>query len=149
MSGSLDNSPSQIVANLLVDLDVGTDYSLSGSWPVYYSGEPDTPDNLIVVYDVPSIKSGRFQYNGEVQEHHGLLIKVRSTNHATGYAKARAIAIALDENVNLAGITINSNVYKVYAVSRTSDVISLGKDHNTNNLNLFTIDVVASIRQTT
>ena len=149
MSGSLVHSPAQIISQLLIDLSLGTAPVDEGSWPIRFSGEADSPDNVITVYDAPGIKDGRSQIDGEVQEHHGIQVRVRAGKHGVGYTKARAIAIGLDESVQLNSVTISESVYLVYAISRTSDVLALGKDHPTSNLNLFTLNAVVALRQIT
>lgn len=145
MSGSLTHSPAEIIRQLLIDLGVGT---ASGSWPVKFATEPDNPDNVITVYNAAGRSSGRVQNGGERQEHHGFQVRVRSTSESVGYVKARVIAVALDENVLLTTVTVDSSTYRIQSISRTGDVISLGKNHPTTNLNLFTINALASLRQT-
>lgn len=149
MSGSLIHSPSQIISQLLIDLALGTAPADAGSWPVHFSGEPNSPDNVITVYDAAGVSDGRTQVDGQMQEHHGIQVRIRSTNHGTGFTKARAIAVALDESVLLNSVAISGSVYLVYAVSRTGDVIALGKNHPIGDFNLFTINAVVALRQTT
>ncbi len=149
MSGSLTHSPAQIISQLLIDLTLGTAPVDSGSWPVFYAGEPDSPDSVITVYDSVGRQDGRIQVDGEQQEHHGFQVRVKATKHTVGYTKARAIAISLDEDVQLNSVTISGSVYVVYAISRTGDVLSLGKNHPTGNFNLFTINAVVALRQLT
>ena len=155
MSGALAHSPADVVRNLLVDLGLGTTPSDAGSWPVYAAQEPNTPDSVITIYDTAGRKNGRTQVDGEVQEHHGIQIRVRDANHQDGYAKARAIAVALDEQVAAQGVVVDDIVgtgqttYVVWNVSRTTDVLSLGKETPTSKRNLFTINAVAALRQLT
>ena len=85
---------------------------------------------------------------GQRQEHPGFQIGVRAANHQTGYVKAKAIAIALDEDVKYTGVTVSATTYIVYAVSRSSDVLALGKETPNSKRDLFTINATASLRQT-
>jgi hypothetical protein len=148
MSGSLANSPAQIISQLLIDLSLGSAPADNDVWPIRFSGEPKSPDNVITVTDTVGKQDGRFQVDGQRQSHPGFQVRIRATNHVIGYAKAQTIAIALDESVQLAGVTVDGNTYRVYSISRVGDVFDLGKNHPTNNLNLFTINAVASLRQT-
>ena len=87
--------------------------------------------------------------SGQVQEHPGIQVRVRGVSHPIGYAKAKAIATALDESVSYAGVSINGASYRIHAVSRTSDVLDWGKDVPRSNLNIFTVNATVSIRQET
>lgn len=147
MSGSLTNSPQYIIRQLLVDLAVGTNYSLGGSWPVYDGSEPDTPDNCITVYGTDPEIQGHNLTDGEVTEQYGFQVRIRSVTNETGGSKAREIAQALDKNVNLTAVTISPSSYVVVAVTRGSGPIPLGKEPSTKRY-LHTINCKASIRQT-
>ncbi len=149
MSGSLSHSPADIVRRLLIDLSQGTDPSDGGSWPIFTGAESDTPDNAITIYDAASILGGRTQIDGEVQEHYGFRVRVRAVSHAVGDAKARAIAIVLDETVYQDTVTIGAIQYLVQAVSRKSGVLRLGKEVPGSRRHLFTINAVVALRQTT
>lgn len=149
MSGSLVHSPADIVRRALVTLGLGTLPTASGSWPIAVSQEPDTPDEAITLYDTSGRIDGRTHVDGEIQEFPGLQVRVRSANPVTGYTKAQAIAVALDQSIRLTNVTIGANVYKIYAITRTGTVNAIGKEIETSKRNLFTINAVASIRQTT
>jgi len=146
MSGALDHSPADIVAQLLVDLSLGSDPTGSSAWPVFVAREPETPDNCITVFGTASKKQGRTMNDGEVQEQHGIQVSVRSGTYPTGFAKARAIAVALDESVRLNTVSLESATYTVYGVSRTSGPLDLGKEPTTKR-NVFTINATVTLRQ--
>lgn len=148
MSGSLTHSPANIIRYLLISEGLGTLPTDSGSWPVYYSNEPGTPDSVITLYDTAGRIDGHSQIDGRVIEHHGIQVRVRCANPENGYAKARAIAVALDEDVSFSGVTISTSTYTVYAVTRSSDVLSLGKETPTSKRNLFTVNATVALRQT-
>jgi hypothetical protein len=147
MSGSLTHSPADILRYQLIELSQGTLPSADGSWPVYCWQEPDKPDNCITVYDTAGRMEGRVM-EGEVQIHHGAQIRIRAATQAAGHTKARAIAAALDNMDCPDNVTIGANTYQVWCVSRTSDVLPLGPDPDSGRF-LFTINVVAALRQST
>lgn len=155
MSGSLAHSPADVIRHLLIGLGLGTNPADGEAWPVYVSSEPDRPDSVITTYDTSGRLNGRTQVDGEVQEHHGIQIRVRDANPAAGFKKANEIAIALDETVYLDTVAIEDVVgtgvsrYLVWNVSRVSGIFSLGKDVETSKRNLFTINAVVSLRRTT
>ena len=148
MSGSLDHSPSQIIRQMLVDLSLGTLPSEDDDWPIFATNEPDTPDSVITVYDTLGKLDGRTQVDGKLQIHHGFQVRIRDANTRNGYSKANAIAIALDESTYQETVTISDSIYLVHSVSRTTDVLPIGKETPTSKRNIFTINATATLRQT-
>lgn len=134
MPGSLIHSPADVLRHLLVTKGVGSipvPVPSNSDWPIYAHNEPDGPDNSITIFDVQGIKHGRTMIDGEIQEHHGIQVRIRSSVSDVGYTKARNIAIVLDEQVYQDAVTISSYNYCVHSFNRTSDVIPLGKEATT------------------
>jgi len=146
MSSSLDHSPADVVRWLLIALSQGTDPEAVGSWPIHASSEPDSPDDLITVYDTSGVQQGRVQRTGETVEHRGIMVQVRGTDHATAWAKMDAVKVALDESVRNTLVTVDDNQYIVYAITKQSGPLSLGTEPNTNRF-LFTLNAVVALRQ--
>lgn len=149
MSGALTHSPADVIQQLLIDLEQGTAVADAGAWPVYASRMPDTPDSCICVRDTGGTKQGRMMVDGEVQEFPGVQVMVRCASPVAGWTKARAVAVAIDEEVDLPSVTIGSSVYLVYNVSRSSGPLALGKDAPNSKRNLFSINALVTLRQTT
>ncbi len=147
MAGLLANSPAEIIANLLVNKAYGTDPSLNQTWPIEVADEPDSPDNVITIYDTGSISSGRSMVDGQQLEHYSIQIRVRSQTHPVGWTKINQIAKGMDENIYLDTVTIGSNVYKVHAISRRGGIFPLGKEYPQSQRSLFVVTGQCSIRQ--
>jgi hypothetical protein len=146
MSGVLTHSPAHVLTQLLSDLGVGYLPGSSGTWALQFGKEPENPDTAITLYNTASRLNGRLHPTGVTQEHHGVLIRVRAAKNSTGWTKANAIANTLDTSTSLKTVTVSGTTYTVYAVTRTSGVLSLGKAPESNR-NLFTINVVVAILQ--
>ncbi len=131
---------------LLVDLGEGVLPSAGGSWPVYASQEPSTPDNAITVYGTAGLLRGRHGNDGEVQEAYGIQVRVRGVDHDTGWDKADGLAQALDKSVRLDIVTISGTQYTVYSANRRGTILNLGRDPETSR-RLFTINYVVTISQ--
>lgn len=143
MSGTLTHSPAQILRKLLIDLGLA---ETTGDWTCYFSVAPDSPDKAVITFDTEGRVQGRTHVDGETQLAHGVQIQVRGTPaHEIGYARAMVIAVGLD-GFSRATVTINAVSYLVQAVTRTSDVISLGIG-DASRRRLFTINAVMSVRQ--
>ncbi len=149
MSGALDHSPANIVRHLLIQLSLGIEpvAGSTTSWQVFCTGEPSNPDEVITIYGTAAKSFGRLHINGETIEKHGIQVRVRSSSPTVGGDKARAIARALDVSVLRTYVTVDDAQYLVHSITRTSDVLELGKDPDSHRY-LFTINAVATLRQT-
>ena len=154
MSNNLTHSPAQIIRDLLVDLGLGTLPSDGGSWPIYNNNTPDSPDSVITITDTVGTSDGRTHTDGEAQEHPGFQVAVRNDSPQGGWEKMNAIRVALSETISRNELSITDNVgtgtssYIVYAVSKLGGIFALGKDTPTSKRNLFTLNAVVALRQT-
>lgn len=146
-------SPADIVRYLMVSLGLGTLPSGTGAWPISVGLETNAPDNVITIYDTEGDNQGRTFDDGETQEAFGLQVRVRATDYPTGNYQARYLAREFDAIVAYSKVSIQSVVgtgtdeFVVYAISRKGNVISLGKEPQTNR-HLFTFNAVVTIQQT-
>lgn len=146
MPGSLTHSPADIVRRLLIALGVGVDPP-SSPWPIYASGEPSLPDNVITVFGTTGRQHGRTATDGEMQEHHGIQVRIRAATYPVGYTKARTIATALDTMYqDVITVPSTTNSYLIHAILRTSDVIELGKETPSSKREIFTVNALVSVR---
>ena len=150
MALPLLNSPADILRWLLIDMGLGSEPAIPQvlPWPVFATNEPDEPENCLTCFDTEGQPDGRTQPDGEYQQHYGIQIRCRSGNHPTGYQQLQAIAIALDQTVNMATVLITPASYVVWVVDRRGDVIPIGKDVPKTKRSIFTVNVVAAIRRT-
>jgi len=150
VSASLLTSPAYILASYIIAEDIGamTDPADDDDWPLYVSSMPDSRDiktNCGAIYDSPGLKNGRLM-EGPVIEHYGIQLKIRSDNHDDGWAKAEAIAVALDGIANDT-ITIGIVEYQIHNVKRMSPVISLGIEKGTKDRRLFTVNFLVTMKR--
>lgn len=141
----LNHSPADIVRYLLVDLARGSLPEDETSWPIFVSQEADSPDSCITLYDTSGILEGRAQVSGEIQEHYGLQIRVRAAAANVAYAKISEINAWIDESVRNNLVTIDSNQYLVYAITRKGGILSLGKELSASKRNLYTVNAIVSL----
>lgn len=148
MANNLLHSPAEIIRKLLVDLALGAEPSATATWPVYDANEPATPDNCITVYDTQGRDYGRMMIDGSLVGPNGFQVRVRAKDHPTGWLKADSIQKALAEIVYQRMVYVESSDYFIHCISTIGDVLSLGKDPNSNR-RLFTINAVVTVRQLT
>lgn len=154
--GSLERSPADVLAHLLVDLSHGVHYedSPSGNWPIFVGQQPNEPDSCITIYDTTGRTDGRMATNGQTVIQHGVEIMIRDDDYVDGWAKANAIVVCLDETIANNNVTVGditgtgSSTYKVHAVSITGPINTLGTETPTSRRFLFTINALVVLRQT-
>ena len=124
----------------------GTLPSAESDWPIGFSQLADSPDNAIVIYNTTGRTHGRHQTDGQVQISYGFQVMVRGVDETTGYAKANALTVLMDQVTNKV-VIVSASSYTIYAISKQSSVISLGKQNPVSERNLFTINAEVTIRQ--
>lgn len=128
MPSELIHSPADILRYLFIVKGTGTLPLDSGAWPINVAQQPSDPDECITLFDTVGVQHGRTAPDKERNEHHGVQLLVRSADHATGWAKARAVAVAADKNVLHDLVTIGSDRYCVKTVVRRGGVLALGSE---------------------
>lgn len=151
MSGSLANSPADVLRSAVISLSGGVLPSAGGNWPIFVNGEPSAPDNCLTFYDVDGIQEGRTQ-DGEIQEHEGVQLRIRATDHETGWARAELLKNIVDLEIQERLVTVTTpatgtHTYTLHAVTRRTGIMVLGKDVANTKRNLFTINVIVAITQ--
>jgi hypothetical protein len=108
-------------------------------WPATATKEADSPDDCITVYDTAGRDSGRTSPDGERSEKYGAQVRVRSAMPADGYAKAAAVAAALDR-LYWRTVSVDGSAYLLKSFARTGPVLPLGAESPTSDRHLFTIN---------
>lgn len=149
MTGPLSHSPATIVSQLLVDGGICGLPPTSLIWPAYVTSLPDTPDDAVVVTDTESVQEGRVQFTGEIQEHYGVQIKIRSGKYSDGYAVCEEIKELLDLLVYNESVFLSEGptaaTYTVHAITRTTGIVVIGKEVSGSKRSLFTINALVSV----
>lgn len=150
LPGALENSPAKILQEYLIQNSIEdmTDPVDNNAWPLYVGYMPDgvkAKTDIASAYDTPGIKDGR-QMDGEVNEHYGVQIKVRSDDYLEGYLKAQALGVAT-ESISRAEVTIDSDSFLLQNVSIQGPVVPLGREKGTSGRMFFTINLLLTIEK--
>ena len=141
LSSSMLNSPAEILrASLIVgSLGVLISTSPTGAWPIFVSHMPDTPDNVMCVYDTAGIKDGRLMRTGRTIKHHGWQVRVRAIEYDDGFVKIVMVADWLDtvlrETIVISGIT-----YVIQSITQTSGPFAIGQEPEAKRREAFTLN---------
>ncbi len=144
---TLSHSPADVIQQMLIDRGLGTIPSDRSTWPIFSSGEPTTPDNVITVYDTTGRERGRTMVDGKLHVAHGFQVRVRAVDHTTGWTKADATRWTLSQDTYQETVRVSSSLYLVHAVVNIGVVLVLGKDIGNSKRSLFTVNAAAVIRQ--
>lgn len=143
----MTHSAADLTRWYLVAGGTGTDPHDGAAWPAYAGREPAAPDDALTVYDTDGLDHGRSMPTGEILGSQGVQVRVRSTDHRTGYSKAEevraALAAAYQEVVAPPG---DPERYLVHCFSRIGDVIPLGREPGSSRY-VFTVNAVTPVRQ--
>jgi len=148
-AAALLQTPAAILAAYIIDQGIGsmTDPADDLDWPLYIAFTPDndnTKTDLGVVYDTTGLKDGRLMVSGEVVEHQGVQIKIRSRTHLDGWNKLDAISRSLDAVFNDT-VIIGANEFLIQNIKRSGLIIPLGVEKGTKNRRLFTANFLLTL----
>lgn len=132
-----------IIRSLLIALGLGA-AAPPTAWPVYVAYMPGSPDNVVVIYDTSGRMDGRLMATGQQITHPGVQIQVRGVSYPTAFAKAQAIAEALDVQRRVEVVS-GEFTYTLHNISRTGDVLPMGIEQTDRPRHLFSVNAVLTV----
>ena len=122
------HSPAKVIQQMLIQMwqcgnPEGTPIP---QWPAYAGNEPDKPDDVVTVYNTQGTDDGRLMESGELMEHPGVTIRVRTGDEATGEMKALDMAWNLDQVKRREVVVVEGSVSATYLmqnVRRTGGIV--------------------------
>jgi len=140
-------SPASIIAQYIVaTLNYMSNPDDATDWPLFVSHLPFDIISCGCIYDTAGVQDGRISSSGEVIEHPGIQLTIRSKEYEMGREKAEQVALALDAVFNEI-VSIDDIDYTVQNIKRMSDVISLGIEPGTQRNHLFTVNFLVTINK--
>lgn len=153
MSGELNHQPAKLIRLALVAFGHATHPDntppSNQNWPCYFDDRPDTPDNLLSIYDTEGRDEGRTQIDGERQELYGIQITVRASDKNVGWRKIERIKEWMDTEFYRQTYTIQGSSYLVQSINRTSGIIRMGREMPASRRYLYSLNGVCHILMTT
>lgn len=142
----LQHSAADVLAQALVDAGQLADSDTLQDWTARVGSEPDTPDNVVTLYDTVGKGNGRSMVGGQDFTLYGVQIRVRSRTHAAGWRRASDVGTWLGESLYQRQVTCGSVTYLIHCAASISEPTSLGKADPTSKRHLFTINLLVSYR---
>ena len=149
-TNKLQKTPASIIAYYIINTLAKMSGPSDGlTWPLYDSNLPDGPQvetDAGAIYDTSGVLDNRYM-SGEVSQHFGFQLRIRSRDKNVGYTKIEDVSSALDD-VKLATFSIGSLDYSIQNISRSSTIVSLGVEPGTKRRFHFTVNYLLTIRET-
>lgn len=150
----MNHSPAQVLAQLLIDGSIGVAVpdvqTTKPDWAIYTNYLPDSEhesDQILCIFDTAGLIDGRDQRSKQSIDHPGWQVRVRSLGFQVGWAKISAVSQFLD-SVARQSVTVDSSVYTVQGVHRTSPIIPLSPSENDRKRrDAFTLNGMCTISQ--
>jgi len=145
----MDVAPAFIMREYLIDEGLVTDPDSSTDWPAYIGQLPDDnniKDDIVACIDTTPIKDGRIMEDGENIFHYGFQLLIRAIDYNTCYAKASALASAL-ELVNRDEVVISGTTYRLDNVTQATGVVSLGQEEGSKRRELFSVNFLVTLKE--
>ena len=121
---------------------------VGNEWSASVHEMPNTPPEQLTLYDTEPTKDSRSMRSGDVHEHHGVQLLVRSATHVDGDRKSRNLCPVLDALAPGTTISIDGSNYTIHNASRTGGVLPLGSKDG-ESTRRFSINLLVSISDVT
>lgn len=145
MNYTLLHPPAKILVQLLVDAGQVSPYTSLTDWPMFWDAEPDSPDDCVTAHDTAGVVDSIDQVVGEIMEHRGFQLRVRSSKPDVGYAKIEALRAYMVASVKNQLVNVNGTQYVVYALAMRQAILPLGKDVPNSKRSVFTTNGLMSV----
>ena len=104
------------------------------------------PVAALCVYNTQGRPHGRTHNDGVTNEHNGVQLRIRADGEDAGYAKALALAAALDA-IYRAAVVVNATNYLLHAVHRAGSILPLGPEEGDVRNYLWTINALLKFQE--
>lgn len=141
------HSPARILAAYLVAQSLVTAYNSGAAWACFVGFMPDddaVSDSAVAVTDTTGLQDGRQISDGEPIEFAGVQVRIRSLDSDAAWAKAAAIAAALNA-LTSGSVTLGGSTYSLRSVSQQSPVLSLGRERGTRRRTNLSINYLVTL----
>lgn len=144
----LTHSAARVLRQAIVDMSLGVNPSnATTSWQVSAPKELDTPDNVITIGNTSGIQEGTQQATGKLYEGFGIQVRVRATDHDTGWLKANAIGTALAEQLYQRTVVVDGTTYCIHCFNQTGGILETGDDIPNSKRQLFFLNGILKVNQ--
>jgi len=144
----MKHTTAQILTKYLMGKGIIETPSKQAIWPGFISHLPGGKDvqQAVALSDTQGMNDGRIMRTGEVIEHPGLQIRVRSRDFETSFQKATEAADSLSSVIRQSVTMKDNTSYLINNVSRFSSILPMGVEPETR-LFLCSVNFTATITE--
>lgn len=147
-------STARILAQLLVNAGQVSAVTAAGvpagDWPVYWTAEPDLPDNAVTIYNTQgSGGSGRDFITKAVESLNGFQVRVRGATEDAANEKAQSLYTYMQKSILRTGVSVGGRYYVVWSCEFFGNILDIGKESPNSRRNIVTFNAQASIKDRT
>lgn len=149
MTSALQHYASEVLLQILIDGGQLADVDAGPgpyTWPGYAEAEADGQDDEVTITTTTGNDDGRTE-DGELQQHYGVQVAVRSGDKRSGYTKAMSLRAWLSETMRAAKPTLDGVTYLVMNGAKIGQVLPLGWDMPATARKMHTFNLTLPIRQ--
>ena len=157
MSGYLNHSAADVVAQALIDMGAGSGIWVGlatdplaepiGAWPVYVDIMYDTPDDQLTVKDTTGRDHGRSMITGTVERDHGIQVLVRARLSDEGRRKIDKVRDAFERGIYGTLVTIGATTYRLHCLVGIGQPLPLGLEPGSARF-MHSLNALAVVTQT-
>lgn len=142
-------NPAMILKKWFIDQGIGVAHTTNADWRTYAPGMPDDDtlaySKVISVGNTTPVQDGRLG-EGDVVEHPGVQIMIRSNDYNAGWDKGKAIEEALAIDLTGDQVTFDGEVYTIDEFTKTSGLTYIRQTEK-NKRSEFTINGTLTLLQ--
>ena len=127
----------EILFELLVQENIGTDPADNKPWPVFVGNQPDTLPQSIALFDIVMPVEGRIQKTGETIAHEGVQVRVNAKRYDEAREKIKEIQVLFDAVLKVI-VSVGNDQYEVHCVHQVRTPAYIGQDESDRDS--FTLD---------
>ena len=144
----MNYTTAQIITKYLIGEGIIESPTKLAIWPGYISHLPGgkSVQQAVALSDTQGVNNGRIMKTGEVIEHPGLQIRVRSRDFETSFKKATEAADKLSTTIRETVTMNDGSKYLINNVSRFSSILPMGVEPETR-LFLCSVNFTATITE--
>jgi hypothetical protein len=128
----------EIVYELLLELELGTNPEENKPWPAFIGTLPDVKPQAISLFDMSIPTEGRIQSTGETIGHEGIQVRVTAKNYRTAREKVFELKEAFDSIIKYT-VPVENEQYEIQAIHLMRQPAYIGQDENDRDH--FTLDI--------
>lgn len=114
---------------------------------MYVESEPETPDDVVTVYNTQGADGGRSMVDGDLFGSPGVQFRVRGHDSVAAWEKADEIQATIARGVYQRTVHIGDVDYLVHSFNRIGDVLPVGPEPTAPGRSVYTVNALIAVKE--